>query len=230
MKSKWFEYKEAAISLRKTGMSMTTVERKLGIPRSTLSNWFKDIPLTEEQRTRLMKNKQDGWLRARQNAVISHRAQKEQRLLDAKNEATKTLDQVDLTDPILELAFAMMYWGEGAKSGGTSMASSDPDILRFMLIVLKRCYGVKIDSIRCDLHLRVDQDAEMLKKYWSDELKLPLQIFKYVAFDKRSAGKPTYDHYKGVCVISCGNIAIQRKIMYLYKLFCEKISQLDTGA
>jgi hypothetical protein len=229
-KSQWFEYKEAAVSLRKTGMSMTVIERKLGIPRSTLSGWFRDVILTEDQRVSLMKNKKDGWLKARTNAVISHRAAKEARLTEAKQQALDTLDQIDITDAVLDLAFAMLYLGEGAKSGGTSIASSDPKILRFVIKVLKRNYSVTAEMIRCDLHLRMDQDANELKHFWSKELGIPLKQFKYVAFDKRSTGKATYQHYKGVCVVSCGNIAIQRKLMYLYTLFCERIAQIDTGA
>lgn len=230
MKSKWFEYKDAAVSLRKTGMSMTVIERKLGIPRSTLSGWFKGVKLTEEQRTRLMKNSRDGWKKARESAVSAHKAARAQRLAQAKHEAEKTLADIDITDAVLELAFAMLYFGEGAKKGGTAIASSDPVILRFVLIALQRCFGIKRTTVRCDLHLRMDQDAELTKNYWSQELNIPIDRFNYVAFDKRTTGKATYSHYKGVCVISCGNIAIQRKIMYLYTLFCEKIAELDTGA
>ena len=95
-KSKWFEYKEAAISLRKTGMSMTVIERRLGIPRSTLSGWFKDVVLSEEQRVSLMKNKQDGWLKARANAVESHKAQKAARLLEAKQSALEASSKLHI--------------------------------------------------------------------------------------------------------------------------------------
>lgn len=230
MKSKWFELKETAITLRKKGTSMTVIERKLGIPRSTLSGWFKTIELTEEQRLSLMKNKQDGWAKARVNAVKAHRDQKTLRLLKAKQEAIETLGKIDLTDEVLDLAFAMLYLGEGAKSGTTSIASSDPVILKFVLTVLKRNYGVTTDMIRCDLHLRMDQDTNTLKAYWSNQLDIPIERFKYAAFDKRSEGKPTYDHYKGVCVITCGNIAIQRKLIYLYNLFCDKVAAMDVGA
>lgn len=230
VKSQWFEYKEAAIALRKTGMSMTVIESKLGIPRSTLSGWFKPIVLSEAQRTNLMKNKQDGWLKARKQAVIAHKAAKEARLLKAKDAAQETLDKIEINDAILDLAFAMLYFGEGAKNGTTSLASSDPVILRFVLTVLKRNYYVTSAMIRCDLHLRMDQDAVKLRRYWAEELGVPIERFKYVAYDKRSTGKATYSHYKGVCVISVGDVAIQRKLMYLYTLFCEKIAKLDMGA
>jgi hypothetical protein len=230
MRSRWYEYKEKAILLRKKGVSMTVIERKFGVPRSTLSGWFKDVELTEEQRTRLMKNSQDGWLKARMHAVESHRAQKNLRLAKAMDEAKDTLSKIEVTDAVLDLAFAMLYFGEGAKSSLTSLASSDPSILRFVLAVLKRNYGIGPETVRCDLHLRMDQNADELKRYWSKELDMPIERFKYVAFDKRSAGKATYSHYKGVCVVSCGNVAIQRKLMYLYTLFCEKITGLNAGA
>ncbi len=230
MRSRWYEFKDEALSLRKSGMSMTIIERRLGIPRSTLSGWFKAVPLSEEQRTRLMKNSRDGWAKARLRAVESHRAMKEIRLLEAKKSAEQTLAKIQISSEVLDLAFAMLYFGEGAKTGGTSLASSDPAILRFVLFVLRNNYGVSNDKIRCDLHLRMDQDADMLKQFWAEELDLPIDRFKYVAFDKRSAGKPTYAHYNGVCVVSCGQIAIQRKLIYLYNLFCERVAELHVGA
>lgn len=230
MKSKWFEYKEEALSLRRNGVSMTVIERRLGIPRSTLSGWFKEVILTEEQRTKLMKSGKDGWAKARIHAVETHRNQKASRLLKAKQEAVYVLDKIELTDEVLDLAFAMLYLGEGAKNNTTSLASSDPVILKFVLVVLKRNYGITPDMIRCELHLRMDQDANILKAYWSGQLGVPLERFGYVAFDKRSKGKPTYAHYKGVCVLACGNIAIQRKLIYLYNLFCERVATLDVGA
>jgi hypothetical protein len=230
MTSRWFHLKEAALALRTSGMSMTVIERKLGIPRSTLSGWFRSITLTEEQQSRLTRNKQDGWAKARLRAVESHRAGKALRLLEAKQSAIETLEKIDLSDEVLDLAFAMLYLGEGAKTNVTSLASSDPLILRFMLTVLRRNYAITPDMVRCDLHLRMDQDGQKMKAYWALQLGVPLTSFKYVSYDKRSEGKATYDHYKGVCVISCGNIAIQRKLVYLYNLFCEKVTAGTVGA
>ncbi len=227
MKSRWFELKEKAVDLRKNGVSMTVIERELGIPRSTLSGWFKTVSISEEQRLKLMKNKRDGWAKARVNANKALKEKKALRLLRAKQEALVTLDKIKLTDEVLDLAFAMLYLGEGAKNRTTSLASSDPVILKFVLVVLRRNYGITPDMIRCELHLRMDQDADTLKAYWASELGVPLDRFGYVAFDKRSQGKPTYDHYKGVCVLACGNIAIQRKLIYLYNLFCEKVATLE---
>ena len=209
---------------------MTVIEREYGIPRSTLSGWFKDIQLSEEQRTRLMKRSQDGWKKAREKAVVAHNTLKAERLYIAERDAADIVNRLQVTPEVLDVAFAMLYFGEGAKKNTTSIGNSNPLVLRFVLAVLYRNYAVKPSQIRCDLHLRADQDGDAMKQYWSEKLALPLSQFKYIAYDKRSVGKPTYNHYKGVCVITCNQIAIQRKLISLYNQFCTKISEEVLGA
>jgi hypothetical protein len=227
MRSKWFELKPTAVALRKNGLSINAIEEELGIPRSTLSGWFKDVLMDDTHIARLQKNKEDAWARARVNAAIWHKAQKAARLVEADNSAQRVLDSLTINDDLIDLAFAMLYLGEGTKSRGTSIASSDPMILRFILISLERVYNLDRATIRCELHLRMDQDEDTMKQYWSEQLNIPIEQFKYVAFDKRSEGRTTYEHYKGVCLLQCGNIAIQRKLISLYNLFCEKVSSLE---
>lgn len=229
MKSKWYHLKDEAIALRQSGMSMTTIERRLGIPRSTLSLWLREVILSDQQKEELLRSKADGWAKARVKAVEVHRAQKSLRLLEAKRQAEAVMLNLDLSNEVLDLALAMLYYGEGAKNDRTSLANSDPNILRFFLTVLRHNYGLTVQDLRCDLHLRADQDANQMRRYWSEQLSLPIECFRYVAFDKRTAGRATYDHYKGVCVITCNSIAIQRKLTYLYTLFCDKVAGLNLG-
>jgi hypothetical protein len=230
MKSKWFEYKTEACELRRQGVSMTVIEQRYGIPRSTLSGWFRDIKLTEPQRTRLMKNQQDGWKKARENAVKWHNKQKQDRLLQADQQAAKTIEHATITPELLDITLAMLYFGEGAKNGTTSMSNSNPLALRFMLSVLYVNYGITPSQIRCDLHLRADQNSQTVQQYWQEELKLPASCFRYTAYDKRTVGKATYDDYMGVCVVTCQKIAIQRKLISLYNQFCSQVSESIMGA
>jgi hypothetical protein len=53
MESKFLPLKSRATSLRKRGLSIRCIENKLGIPRSTLSGWLKDIKLSGNQRKKL---------------------------------------------------------------------------------------------------------------------------------------------------------------------------------
>ena len=64
MRSRCYELKLRARNLRKNGHSIGGIEHRLGIPRSTLSGWFKDIKLTPQQKKKLFAN----W----KNAIDKH--------------------------------------------------------------------------------------------------------------------------------------------------------------
>jgi DNA-binding transcriptional MerR regulator len=223
MKSQWFEYKERAITLRKQGLSLREIEALLSIPRSTLSGWLKEVPLSDAQKTRLKQNSDIALIKARVKASDWHRSQKELRLQRAQEEAQVVLKNIKIDENIIELALAMLYLGEGAKQNTTAIGNSNPLILKFFLSVLLGKYQVNPVKIKCDLHIRADQNPEELKKYWSKELNLPLSNFRSVMVDIRTTGRTSYPNYKGVCLINCGSIAIQRKLISLYNLFCQKV-------
>lgn len=231
MKSKWFKLKPKAIYLRKRGYSLGMIEQRLAIPRSTLSGWLKDIKLNRKQKQGLLENWKNGLIKARQQAVKWHNAQKAQRIIEAENSAIETLKNINLNDKnILELALAFLYLGEGAKTNPeTALGSSNPLILKFFLSLLKSVYNIDVNKIYCELSLRADQNPDEMKKYWSRELKLPLNCFKQAHLDKRTIGSKTYQNYKGVCHLRCGNIAIQRKLVFIANLFCEKIIEKKLG-
>ncbi len=225
MQSKWYELKPKAIKLRRQGLSIREIEDHLGIARSTLSGWFKDIELTVKQKKKLLQDWKDALVKARKKAVLWHNAQKNKRLQEAKLTALESLKGIDLSNKnILELTLAMLYLGEGIKQSlETSMGNSNPAILKFFLTVLISVYDIDIEKIRCDLHLRADQDAQKIKQFWAKELTLPLKNFKYVSFDKRTVGTKTYPYYKGVCLVRCFDVSIQRKLLHLGKIFSERV-------
>lgn len=80
---------------------------------------------------------------------------------------------------------------------------------------IETVFDYDVSIVRCELYLRADQDPLTLKKYWAKELGLPPTNFKQVNLDQRSAGKKTYETYKGVCSLRCGNIAIRRRLVFL---------------
>lgn len=232
MISKWFYLKEKATELRKTGLSIKKIEKRLGIPRSTLSGWLRNIELTETQKQKLHQDWKNALVAARKKAVIWHRAQKKKRIAHAKQEALKTLANINLNDPhVVELALAILYLGEGSKkSVGTSLGNSDPVVLRFFIAALQKVYQIDKSKIRAELYLRADQDSKAMREHWSQELALPLKNFTYVSIDKRTLGSKTYPAYKGVCLIRYGNSAIQRRLMFLSDFFCKEIAKDYLGS
>lgn len=229
MRSQWVELKETAIILRQSGQSIKTIHHNLGIPLSTLSGWLKDIEISDEHRDKLRQNKEDAWKRAHQKAADWHRTQKALRNLKAKQTAQDTLNHLEITDETLDLALAILLFGSNPRKDSTPISSSNPKTLRFILTVFHHNYGIDLSTLRYDLSLRSDQDRDTLKEYWAKALAISPDQFKSINIDKRTAGKPTKDDYKGVCIISFSSVAIQRKLRYLYTLFCERIAGVNLG-
>ncbi len=225
MKSQWYNLKDSAIKLRKQGASLRDVEAKLKISKSTLSYWFKDVLLTSRQKAKLLKNWEQALGKARKKAVLWHNAQKQARIAEAKRQALETLGKINISQKhVLDLALAMLYLGEGAKTTPeTILGSSNPMILKFFIKALWLTYNLENSKIRCELHLRADQKVTSVKRYWSKELGIPLKNFTSVSFDARTKGSATYKSYKGVCVLRCSNAAIQRKLIFLAEGFCKKV-------
>ncbi|MDB5204619.1 MAG: hypothetical protein JWP09_647 [Candidatus Taylorbacteria bacterium] len=226
MISQWFDKKEKALYFReKKGYSIGRIEKELGIPRSTLSGWFKNVILSQSQKDKLAENCRMGMIKGRKKAIIWHNKQKDDRLKLASVDAENVLLKIDFKNRVMvELALSMLYLGEGFKKGcRTGMGNSDPLILKFFITTLEKTYGLDRSKVSCDLHLRADQDIEKMKKFWANELNLSVRQFISVSIDKRTEGKVTYKNYNGVCVVNCGNVAIQRKLVYLSRRFCETI-------
>ena len=219
--------KPVALSLRINGYSIGDIERKLDIPRSTLSGWFKNIKLTKEQKSILFKKSLKSLANAREKAIKWHHLQKKNRLLNAENEALDVLLKANLHNKILlEIAFAMLYLGEGSKNNLTSLGNTNPLIVKFFIKSVKVLFGIDESQIRSEVHLRNDQDGNEMINYWSNQLEIPKTSFTAIK-DKRPVKSKTYPNYKGVCVVRCGKIAIQRRVTYLGEEFCRKIIEMD---
>jgi len=214
-----------AIKLRRRGLSIGKIEKLLGIHRSTLSGWLKDVQLTQKQQRKLRQDWKKGLIHAREKAVLWHNAEKEKRLQVAKKDALETLGYIDTNNKhILDLALAMLYLGEGSKKADeTSMGNSDPLILKTFIEILKRNYSMDIKKLRCELYLRADQKPKKLVAFWSRELAIPKKNFRRAYLDQRTTNSKTYPTYKGVCMVRYNNVAIKRKLLDISKVFCENL-------
>lgn len=231
MKSRWYELKEQAIASRRQGFSIGKIENSLGVPRSTLSGWFKNVELNKKQKEKILKEWKKTLAESRKKAVIWHNTQKRKRIKEAEKSAEKTLADIDTNNHVvLELSLAILYLGEGSKRNTeTAIGSSDPKILKFFLAILKKLYNIDITRVNCELSLRADQNPLKIKRYWAKTLGLSISNFKQTNIDKRTKGVATYPYYKGVCNLRCGNVAIQRKLIFLANSFCEKIISENLG-
>ncbi len=210
--------------MRNQGDSIRDIETALGVPRSTLSGWLKDVVLSSSQKKKLSTRNLEGLAKARVRAAEAHRDMKSQRLAFARKAVASTLESLAVEDTaVIEIALAMLYFGEGSKTKqGLRLGNSDPRILRFYIHALNKIYGLSLESFYFALHLRADQDFEKERIFWSDALDMPLSSFRYFIKDPRTTGKPSHTDYHGVCLAQGGPVEIQRRLMYLSEAFCER--------
>ena len=78
----------------------------------------------------------------------------------------------------LRIAGAMLYLGEGAKTGTTvDFANSDPRLISLFITFLRKICRISESRLRIHLYAYADQDIEQLKRVWSEVTTVPLQQF-----------------------------------------------------
>ena len=224
MKSKYEHLKTEGIQLRKEGASLKDIRSSLDIPLSTLSGWLRNIEIAPEYVEKLKARHAAALITARSKAAEAHKRAKELRVQNLKDKVDEEYGELDVSSrSTLEIALAMLYLGEGSKGKhGLSLGNSSPMIIQFYINSLNRLYGISPSSLGAELHLRADQNEIELKEFWSKVTGIPLEKFTYVYKDERTRGRPTYPEYKGVCNVSGGGVEIQRRLMYLAEVFCNR--------
>lgn len=78
----------------------------------------------------------------------------------------------------LLIAAIMLYYGEGAKTGVTvDFANSDVRLVKLFLKFLRKICRIDESKLRLYLYCFSDQNTNLLKKYWSSQLKVKKNQF-----------------------------------------------------
>ena len=207
--------KEVSIKLRRKGKSIRDIEKTLGISRSTLSGWLRNIELTKEQKIKLHQKWLAALVKARLKAAEINKNGKLKRIERIKQEVEEFMLGVKIDKTLGELIFAIFYLAEGTKKeNSVVIANSNPELLKSFLNLFRYLYQPDNSKFRCCLHLRKDQLERQLKDYWSRILHIPKSQFHKTQFDERTT-KPSFGNYKGVCVLFYYDVNLQRRILYI---------------
>jgi transposase-like protein len=164
---KTVEREEARRLRREEGRSVKELAALLGVSRSSISLWVRDIELTEDQHTALrrrMGGRIDG---ARVNTV---RARERHR--KAQNDGRAVARRGD----VLHAAGCMLYWAEGSRNRhAIEFVNSDPAMVVLFLRFLRDCYAVPDAKVRVTCNLFADHEERQreIEDFWLCELELP---------------------------------------------------------
>jgi len=211
-----------AIKLRKQNKSYNEISKLLGIPKSTMHYWFKNLRWSKIIKKQLTKKalrlatKQMKAI-ARANKKRWHEWRKEYR------ERAKKEFPAMKSNPLF-VAGLMLYWGEGTKNPKTpiQLSNIDPKMIRLFKKFLLNICDIDKSQLRLALTLYPDLSKDKCKNFWSKKIGIPLeQIEKpQVIYGRHPTKRLEY----GVCSIRVrASSGIKEKITLwtnlLYKEF-----------
>ncbi len=170
--------REKARTLRKQGKSVKEIAQEIGVAKSSVSTWVRDIELTKEQVEALGNRRpQFGDIHKGSKAV---KAKYKELRLQYQKEGRQKARERDL----LHSQGCMLYWGEGSKARDeVQLANSDPDLLRLFLKFLRESLQVPEEKIVMVIHCYLDNglSSEEITEYWLKTLDLkPINIRKAI--------------------------------------------------
>lgn len=205
--------KQKVRNLRKRGWSIGEISLKMGIPKSTILGWVRDICLSEKQRGRIKQKIIASGAIGRPLAVKANREKIEKWKENIKNKV-KHFEKLPLKKAeIGKLICGLLYLCEGAKypaSRYLHFGNSDPKIIYFFINLLRKTYNIDEDKLRFSIGYRYDQNYEELKNYWSNLTGILRSRCLNAKPDMRTKGKPTLrKNYRGVCRIIYYDTSLQ---------------------
>jgi transposase len=198
------DLREVARAMRLEGRSYREIRTEVPVSKSTLSEWLKDVPISEEQAALLLKRQFDSRER-RATALRARRIATQERIWQESAAEIGAMSERELL-----IAGAVAYWAEGAKAKPwrtnerVQFINSDATMIRLFLRWLD-----SIQVSRDDLVLRVSihETADVVKavRYWADVCEVDPSVFRRTTLKRhnpRTVRKNSGDSYVGCLTIN----------------------------
>ncbi|MFA5094816.1 MAG: hypothetical protein WC512_06205, partial [Candidatus Omnitrophota bacterium] len=171
------EERKLARGLRKQGWSLRAISKQTKCSKSSVSNWIRDIPLTDKQIVNLKSNQDKG-----RAAAAKHPNAPKMKWARIRNEIKNSSSfeiPLEYTTDRLKLVGSALYWAEGAKSvdNMVNFSNSDPRMINLMMVFFKKVCKVRQDKFRGGVHIHPHLDRKKAEKYWSEVSGIPLNQF-----------------------------------------------------
>jgi transcriptional regulator with XRE-family HTH domain len=157
--------RERARKLRARGDTLVDIADKLGVAKSSVSLWVRDVTFQPRLRLRARRREPNALQRRKQEEI--------DRLLTEGRARIGRLSEREFL-----VAGAALYAGEGAKTDGdVRVASTDPRIIVLFCAWLRRFFSIDEERLRVRLYLHEGLDLARAEQYWSELTGIPLPQF-----------------------------------------------------
>lgn len=175
---KLLSIKDKAIDFRQQGYSYSMISQELGLAKSTLSDWLRDIPFNPNEE--VLKRIGMGRLKSAQFKYG-------QRIRDIKK--AKELAKIELgniTRRDLWILGIGLYIGEGAKNNeNIRIINSDPQIICIAIRWFKDICKLSNNNFVPSVHLYPDTDIPATLEFWSNATGIDINQFGKTQIDLR---------------------------------------------
>lgn len=210
--------REKALEMRARGTSIGQISRELGVSKSTVSLWCKNIALSQSQIEAIHTGMRKAGTRALLLVAEKKRAERMRAIEHFKRIGAKDVGRLSKRD--LFILGLGLYWGEGYKNGSeeTGFTNSDPGMIRIFVSWLCRIYGIqKTDLIfRISINQIHSKRIDTVMRYWTQLLGVSKTQFTKTSLIKSPVKKlyKNNDNYYGVLRVKVRNgVNLRRRIL-----------------
>jgi hypothetical protein len=199
------EQRAQARVLRAQNLTLASIAAQLGVSKSSVSVWVRDVPFIPSKRRYGPKR-------------TTHPARR------AKLRQIEELDRLGvdrigtLSDEAFLVAGVALYAGEGAKTDGNVVfANTDASMVRLFCAWLRRFFDIDESRLRIRVYLHEGLDLDAAEERWSEVTGVPRSQFRapYRAPADPTMRKTKHDH--GCVYVNYGCSATHRAIMGLIR-------------
>lgn len=215
--------REKAIKLRLQNKSYSEIKKRLGVSKSTLSYWLKDLPLSEEQIKKLQKV---GWQKSEASRERYRNTMKAKRIIKERKEYQSYLAKFKKLSEESEFAAGLMlYHAEGGKKvpSRIALANTDPQLILFFIKWLIKFFNFNKADIRAQLHLYENMNIDKEENFWYNKLEFSKKQFYKSSIRKIKPGSFTYkDSIRhGTCSIYAFGVDKKRQLISAIQAFLD---------
>jgi len=134
-------------------------------------------------------------------------------------------ENISRTDNELKISGAMLYWGEGAKTGGTiKFVNSDPKMIKLFLNFLRKICGIHEERLKALVHMYPDHNENELRKFWSRLTGIPLERFYKSHIHEGRGGTYKRKSQYGTIAINYSDKKLLNTLLLWIEQYCGKLS------
>jgi hypothetical protein len=205
---------------RKSGYSFNEISKMFRVSKSTASLWLRNVSLTKKGKERLKKLSDQG----RKKSVITNKRKREEIFKIVEKNCT-VLRGKKYGKNDFKLFLALLYWGEGSKTGRkVSFMNSDPLMIKTYLFLLRKAFAINENKLRLVIHIHSYHKEDEIIYFWSKITAVKKD--KIYLYRKENSGKNIKKDYKGCVSVNYCDVNIFNEILLIIKRFSDKFLKM----